>query len=559
MIGCRVLSQARAVPFSFVSPLWTGLGLVLALIAIGCAGGSSREADGGDVLPSPAERPPTADTSPDLRSPAPPQLPSPTGTSVFVHLFEWPWPDVARECETFLGPHGFAGVQISPPSEHTVRPEVGHPWWQRYQTVSYRLDQSRSGTRAEFIDMIERCGRAGVAIYADAVINHMTALPTGVGSAGTTFEKYRYPGLFEPVDFHMPPCGIAPSDYAENAVVVQRCELDGLADLDTASSSVREKLAAYLRALVSLGVRGFRIDAAKHIPPADLDAVLARAVASTAPGTTAPPFSPYLFLEVIDYGGEAVRAADYLGVGRTAGLTVDVTEFKYAGGIGAHFLGRSGQTLAQLRTLSPTAWNLLPSDRALVFSNNHDTQRQDGLSYRHGATHDLANVFLLAWPYGRIVIASSYVFDHTTQDGRDAGPRSDLTGNTLRGQSCASAEAALAPGGWVCEHRRPTVHGMVKFRQVAGDAVVSNWWDNGRNQIAFGRARRAFVVINNENAVLVRRFAVDLEPGRYCEVSRGVTATAGSCRDVMTVEANGEAFIEVPPRAASAYHVEARP
>lgn len=38
------------------------------------------------------------------------QLP---GRSVIVHLFEWTWRDVANECETFLGPNGFGGVQVS--------------------------------------------------------------------------------------------------------------------------------------------------------------------------------------------------------------------------------------------------------------------------------------------------------------------------------------------------------------------------------------------------------------------------------------------------------------
>lgn len=29
-----------------------------------------------------------------------------------VHLFEWKWSDIARECETYLAPHGYAGVQV---------------------------------------------------------------------------------------------------------------------------------------------------------------------------------------------------------------------------------------------------------------------------------------------------------------------------------------------------------------------------------------------------------------------------------------------------------------
>ena len=32
---------------------------------------------------------------------------------VIVHLFEWPWDDIAAECESYLGPKGYCGVQAS--------------------------------------------------------------------------------------------------------------------------------------------------------------------------------------------------------------------------------------------------------------------------------------------------------------------------------------------------------------------------------------------------------------------------------------------------------------
>src|SRR5690606_35328404 len=58
---------------------------------------------------------------------------------VFVHLFEWPWTDIATECESFLGPTGYSAVQVSPPNEHWAR-TTNPPWWQRYQPVSYQLE-----------------------------------------------------------------------------------------------------------------------------------------------------------------------------------------------------------------------------------------------------------------------------------------------------------------------------------------------------------------------------------------------------------------------------------
>jgi alpha-amylase len=102
------------------------------------------------------------------RSPARGQSPGQSVTAdsrtAFVQLFEWKWTDVARECESYLGPKGFAAVQISPPNEHawiTSGDGAPFPWWMRYQPVSYSLDTSRSGTRAQFIDMVNRCNAVG--------------------------------------------------------------------------------------------------------------------------------------------------------------------------------------------------------------------------------------------------------------------------------------------------------------------------------------------------------------------------------------------------------------
>jgi alpha-amylase len=49
-----------------------------------------------------------------------------SGRSGMVHLFEWKWADIARECENFLAPNGYAGVQISPPNENAVI--SNRPW-----------------------------------------------------------------------------------------------------------------------------------------------------------------------------------------------------------------------------------------------------------------------------------------------------------------------------------------------------------------------------------------------------------------------------------------------
>ena len=117
-----------------------------------------------------------------------------------VHLFEWHWKSIAAECEQILAPSKVGGVQISPPSENIIWDKAGYhrPWWERYQPVSYKLE-TRSGSREDFIEMVERCNRVGVRIYVDTIINHMCDENAGTGfGTGASFydtKAERYPGV----------------------------------------------------------------------------------------------------------------------------------------------------------------------------------------------------------------------------------------------------------------------------------------------------------------------------------------------------------------------------
>jgi len=480
--------------------------------------------------------------------------------AAFVHLFEWRWADVAKECEAYLAPAGFAAVQVSPPSEHAVL--AGFPWWQRYQTVGYSLAKSRSGTADEFRDMVRRCAAVGVAIYVDAVVNHATGQAAGTGSNGTSFTKYAYPGSYAAGDFHMPPCTIADADYASAPDRVRRCELLGLADLDTSSDAVRAKIAGYLASLVGLGVKGFRIDAAKHIAPDDLDAILRKVADAVGPDAL-----PYYYFEVVDHGGEAIHASDYLPTGAGAAEQVDLIEFKYQA-LADAFAGVGGASVAGLRALGT---GLLPSERAVVFVNNHDTQRATSLFYQDAPGYDLATVFLLAWPYGYPELLSSFAFDRSTQAGRDVGPPSDGQGHTRpvwpAGATAPDCQDDLAlpaqpAGQWLCEHRRPFVARLLAFRKLTADApTLTNPWDDGGDAIAFGRGAKGFVVINNGAGTVHRAFTTSLPAGAYCDVYGGAPSqsSATGCSGArVVVTGDGTADLTAAAGTAIVLHVGAR-
>jgi alpha-amylase len=482
-----------------------------------------------------------------------------TPRTALVHLFEWRWDDVALECERVLGPAGFRAVQVSPPNEHRL--VAGGPWWQRYEPVSYRL-HSRSGDADAFADMVRRCAAAGVAVYADVVINHMTARRRdddplwGIGSAGSRFDFQHYPD-HGPGDFHQPYCE---ADNDTDRGNIQRCALSGRADLDTEADRVQNRIGAYLNALQDIGVAGFRIDAAKHLAAGDITGILARVRGS-----------PYVYQAFTQGPGDAVRAREYLGNG-------SVTEPTY----GRRLAGalRSGN-LAVLESLLPGlgADDLLPSERALVFVDSHEHQRAGGgdaatrelLSFDDGALYDLANVFMLAWPYGTPRVMSSYRFADP-----DQGPPSAEDGTTLavhgpHGLGCGA--------GWLCEHRRPALLGMVGFRNVADGAELDHWWnDDTGGRIAFGRGARGFVVINNTDEPMRQWLRTGLPAGRYCNViaSRPVDGTCVAPAAPAAVAARADAdeaadapvpalevgvakdtgaTFTVPPRSAVAIHV----
>ncbi|MFF8539809.1 alpha-amylase family protein [Streptomyces werraensis] len=418
---------------------------------------------------------------------------SPPGSKdVTAVLFEWNFASVARECTTTLGPAGYGYVQVSPPAEHIQ----GSQWWTSYQPVSYRI-AGRLGDRAAFKSMVDTCHAAGVKVVVDTVINHMSA-GNGTGTGGSSYTKYTYPGLYSSYDFDN--CTSEINNYGDRWNV-QHCELVGLADLDTGEEYVRRTIAGYMNDLLSLGVDGFRIDAAKHIPAADLADIKSR---------LANP-SVYWKQEVIHGAGEAVQPTEYTGTG-------DVQEFRYAYDLKRVF---NNENLAYLKNYGE-GWGYLKSGSAGVFVDNHDTERNGStLSYKDNATYTLANVFMLAWPYGAPDINSGYEFtDH------DAGPPG------------GGRVDACWQNGWKCQHNWPEIKSMVGFRNATRGQAVTDWWDNGGDAIAFGRGSKGFVAINHESGSLTRTYQTSLPAGTYCDVqsnkqvpvdgSGRLTATLGS-------------------------------
>ena len=233
-----------------------------------------------------------------------------------------------------------------------------------------------------------------------------------------------------------------------------------------------------------------------------------------------------------------------------------VTEFRYSAEIGKAFRGRN--QLKWLRNFGPD-WGFLASTSALTFIDNHDNQRGHGaggddvLTYKDDRQYKMASAFHLAYPYGIPRIMSSFSFTNT-----DAGPPADGNGNlispTINGDgSCG--------GGWVCEHRWRQIANMIGFLNAVKGTSLTNWWDNGNSQIAFGRGNRGFIVINGQTENLSQSLSTGLSAGTYCDVISGSKSGTSCTGSSITVGSDGRASFTIAGNAADgvlAIHVDAK-
>lgn len=454
------------------------------------------------------------------------------GRSGIVHLFEWKWKDIGRECEIFLGPKSFAGVQVSPVQENVIIPN--RPWYERYQPQSYKFS-TRSGTEADFLDMTRRCNNVGVRIYVDIVFNHMGAYQ-GIGTGGTVsnISTLDFPGVpYTHTDFNGD-CDI--QDYT-NASQVRNCRLVGLPDLDQSKEWVRQKIVEMMNKLINLGVAGFRVDAAKHMWPSDLEIIYGRLNNLNREFGFTVNARPFIVQEVIDLGGEGINKYEYNFIGA-------VTEFKFSAEIGKCFRGKV--PLADMKNWGEE-WGFLPSKDALVFVDNHDNQRghgaggEDILTYKQAKEYKMAVAFMLAHPYGIPRVMSSFAFSNS-----DQGPPMDSNGGLL--SPTFDSETGQCSGhDWICEHRWPEIQNMIQFRNTVGNASLQHWWDNGDKQIAFARQGKGFVAFNLQpSADLNQEFVTSLPAGTYCDIISGAKSADKCTGKSFTVNSDGKVTIIIP-------------
>ena len=464
----------------------------------------------------------------------------PAATDVTVIAFQQNWQTVGDECTNTYGPEGVKYVQISPPQESVQ----GTQWWTVYQPVSYKLN-SRFGTEDELKSMIEQCKAAGVDVIADVVLNHTTGHDVswvddqyGVDSTAYNGSYGRYPsmdpyaeggtqGLYQyqesgnnhqyglpSGDFHTCKSNVSDniSDYT-NADEVWNCRLSTMWDINTGSERVQNMQADYLNRLWQDGVRGFRIDSAKHMDPDDIAAIKRKFMDKAGINGQSFPWSQ----EVIYHQGESNKFAP-----ERYEKNGEVTQFSYAYSLLKDFNG----SITDLKNIKSDL--LKNSNDATVFVANWDSARgSETLSPTSGARYELANAFMLGYDYGHPKILSDYYFDKSTQydDGVKDTSYTKVPYVNMN-EACATSKdpTRMAYGYWNCQQRWTSIRGMIRFHNAVNGTKVTNWQERGDNNIAFDRAAddsslaKGFMAINNTLQNHDVDYTTTLPDGEYCDV-----------------------------------------
>ncbi|MEM1251024.1 MAG: alpha-amylase family glycosyl hydrolase [Cyanobacteria bacterium P01_H01_bin.21] len=237
---------------------------------------------------------------------------SPARARVILHAFDWSYDTVAARASE-IAAAGYGAVLVTPPLKSPVTSQCR--WFQRYQPQDFRVIDNCDGNKESFVAMVDALADVDVLTYADVVVNHMA----NERNASTTFpgpetlaeyadnpdywEQQRLygdltDGLFGSQDFHPPSCI---GNYRDlNEVIYGRIcggeDDPGLPDLkDTVPGDnwVLDQRRQYVQTLYDLGVRGFRLDAAKHMPNGAIQYFVPDSIATKT----------QVFAEIITTGG----------------------------------------------------------------------------------------------------------------------------------------------------------------------------------------------------------------------------------------------------------------
>ena len=428
-----------------------------------------------------------------------------TNDDVILHAWSWSFDTIAANMKD-IAEAGYAYVQTSPANTCFVGEDGGMAlfsqpgdtvkgkWYYYYQPTDWKLGNYLLGSRDQFKSMMDSAAKYNVKVIVDVLPNHTavdhTAVLPSLDEAVGGHDKLFHANGFTPI-----------RDYNDRYECTTG-EMGGLPDVNTENPDFQHYYMTYVNDLLSLGVKGFRYDTAKHIglPSDPLDSLATRNnfwdVATGREDVkglrlAVPADSLFIYGEVLqDRNVKETEYAEYM----------DLTASAYGHAL-RNVLGNS-----DFKADSLLNWHHPVDGKHLVtWVESHDTYANEHESA--GLTDEqirMGWVFLTARQNGTPLFFS-----------RPAGStRENYWGNNRVG----------ARGN--DEFKHPEVVAVNKFRRdMKGQPETISATDNGAViEVSRGTAGAAIINITGENQT-VENLATSLPDGEFTDVVNGNTFT----------------------------------
>lgn len=177
-----------------------------------------------------------------------------------LHAWNWSLKTIKEQLPT-IAKSGYSVVQTSP-LQSCESFSNNNDWWKSYQPYDYAFG-SVYGSEAEFKELCAEADKYGISIIVDIVANHVAsedkvhgyALKAGVADFWKSDSSL----------FHNSGKEYGTDDGGDEDREGMVLHNIGMADINTESEKVQQRLVSYMKQLIADGADGFRFDAAKHI------------------------------------------------------------------------------------------------------------------------------------------------------------------------------------------------------------------------------------------------------------------------------------------------------
>ncbi|MCH5227373.1 MAG: starch-binding protein [Muribaculaceae bacterium] len=172
-------------------------------------------------------------------------IPEDIQESNILHCFDWTFSDIQNELPNIANA-GFGAIQVSPVQGNAAS---NAEWFYAYMPYDFIFKANGNGTRAQLQSLCSKAAEYGIKIIVDVVANHVNQASGYHDTWWDSNGRVRWNG------------GV---DY-NNRYSITHGQLGGYGDVNSEDAAVQQRAKSFVEDLKSIGVKGIRWDAAKHI------------------------------------------------------------------------------------------------------------------------------------------------------------------------------------------------------------------------------------------------------------------------------------------------------